>query len=213
MKKVFILLLFPFYAFSQEAELSGVVTYFFNHSQGNKPDIGAKVYLIDSSLNPTFDFQSFNNFMYGRFYRNIYFSYLENESTYKKIINENKNKKGYKEFNEEGKIKAEKARKMADEQYVQMTYYGVETQEKFDSLDKKCLYTIYKIDQNNPQLKVVNSTGSFSFKLKSGTYYILVISGNRKNINMTESTGKIYCEKIVIKENTNKDFSYNFELY
>ena len=213
MKKIFILLLFPFYSFAQEVELSGVVTYFFNHSQGNKPDIGAKIYLIDSVLNPSFDFQSLHNFMYGRFYRNIYFSYLENENVYKKIINENKNKKGYKEFNEEGKIKAEKARKMADEQYAQMINYGVETQEKFDSLDKKCLYAIYKIDQNNPQLKTVNSTGSYSFKLKPGTYYILVISGNRKNINMTESTGKIYCEKIIIKENENKDFSYNFELY
>lgn len=213
MKQILILLLFPFYSFAQEAELSGVVTYFFNDYQGNKPDIGAKVYIIDSSANPNFDFQSLYNFRYGTFYRNLYFRYLEIAKVHEKTITDYGKKKLYKEIVENSRIKAEEAKSMAQSHYRQMEKYGVETNEKYDSLDKRCSFIIYKIDKNNSQLKTVNGVGSYSLKIQPRVYYILLISENRKSLNMTESTGKIYCEKIRIKENESKDVSFNFELY
>lgn len=46
MKKfLFILLLLSTFSFSQNVELKGVVTYFFNQNLGYKPDVGAKMYI------------------------------------------------------------------------------------------------------------------------------------------------------------------------
>lgn len=213
MKPLFVFLLFPFFSIAQEAELNGVVTYFFNDYQSNKPDIGAKVYLIDSSSNPNFDFQTLYNFRYGSFYRNLYSRYLEIEKINENIIKEYGKKKLYKQIVDDSKLKAEEARSKSKNYYSEMEKYGVETKEKYDSLDKKCVFMIYKIDQSNSLLKSVNGVGSYSFKLKPGIYYVLMISKNRTSLNMTESTGKIYCEKLRIKENESKDISYNFELY
>ncbi len=213
MKLLFILLFLPFFSIAQKTELNGVVTYFFNDYQGNKPDIGAKVYLIDSSSNPSFDFQAIYDFKYGSFYRYLYSRYLEIEKVNENIIKEYGKKKLYKQIVDDSKLKAEEARSKAKGHYSEMEKYGVENKEKFDSLDKKCTLMIYKMEQNNPIIKTVNGIGSYNFNISPGVYYVLIISKNRVAINMTESTGRVYCEKLRIKENESKDISYNFELY
>lgn len=40
---------FSFHGYSQKGKIKGVVTYFFNEYQGNKPDLGAEVYVVDSA--------------------------------------------------------------------------------------------------------------------------------------------------------------------
>ncbi len=52
MKKIiftFLLCAFSFLSYSQTT-VSGVITYYFNQYQGNKPDLGASVTLIDSAI-------------------------------------------------------------------------------------------------------------------------------------------------------------------
>ena len=52
MKLLLCLLLAPFFSLAQQkpsATIKGVVTYFFNTSQGDKPDIGAKVFIVDTA--------------------------------------------------------------------------------------------------------------------------------------------------------------------
>ena len=56
MKKALLLCLLPFCASAQKVatpvryELRGVVTYFFNENQGNKPDIGAKAFIVRATV-------------------------------------------------------------------------------------------------------------------------------------------------------------------
>lgn len=42
-------------AHSQKGKIQGVITYFFNDYQGNKPDLGAEVYIVDSAKCPKYD--------------------------------------------------------------------------------------------------------------------------------------------------------------
>ncbi len=210
--QILICITLPFYINAQNAEINGVVTYFFNTYQGNKPDIGAKVYLIDSSSNIDFDFEVLTNFRYGSLYRNLHFQYLEIKKVNDNIITTYGKKKMYKQIVETSKIKSEEASKLAAKYYIEMERYQVETKEKFDSLDKKCMFMVYKMDQSKSILKTIDGMGSYSAKLIPGVYYVLIISQNRKDLNMTESTGRIYCEKIQLKDYESKNVSYNFEL-
>lgn len=40
--------------FAQKAKIHGVITYFFNDFQGDKPDLGAHVYAVDSTKCPNY---------------------------------------------------------------------------------------------------------------------------------------------------------------
>ena len=78
MKKIiFSILLFgiTLFGFSQTT-VSGIVTYYFNEYQGNKPDIGASVTLIDSAEVKNFDYKLYENYHYGKFYQSIYLLHL-----------------------------------------------------------------------------------------------------------------------------------------
>jgi len=59
MKKLLFYLLFtPLFSLAQEkssATIKGVVTYYFNSYQGDKPDLGAKIYIVDSSKFKEYD--------------------------------------------------------------------------------------------------------------------------------------------------------------
>lgn len=45
----------PFIGFSQKGKIKGVITYFFNNYQGDKPDLGAEVYVVDSAKCPKYN--------------------------------------------------------------------------------------------------------------------------------------------------------------
>ena len=69
MKKIiftFLLCAFSLLSYSQTT-VSGVITYYFNQYQGNKPDLGASVTLIDSATVKNFDYK-----LYEKFYWNKY---------------------------------------------------------------------------------------------------------------------------------------------
>lgn len=55
-----------------KSTIKGVVTYFFNKYQGDKPDLGAQVWLIDSTKANGYNQPLSDTFYYGYFYRNLY---------------------------------------------------------------------------------------------------------------------------------------------
>ena len=101
-----------------------------------------------------------------------------------------------------------------EEFYGEMTKYNIETDEKFNELDKKVLYSYSKIiNKEDIITRTINANGDYSIPVKGGTYYVLFISKNRTGSSMSEALGQIYCEKIKIKESKTKDVSYNFDLF
>lgn len=45
----------PSILFAQKAKIRGVITYFFNEHQGNKPDLGAEVFAVDTAKCPKYN--------------------------------------------------------------------------------------------------------------------------------------------------------------
>lgn len=200
-----------FFGFSQTT-VSGVVTYYFNEYQGNKPDIGASVTLIDSAKVKNFDYKLYENYHYGKFYQNLYFSSQARYEKYLEAFKKTEGKKKYAEDNETFKKGMEDAKKDMDRQMEQIVLYNSETPEKAAKITTDLYMQLLKLDDDLPK-KTVDGNGNYSLNVKPGVYYVLIKSKNRtSSYDILEGDGKIYIKKIKISENENKDVSLNFEI-
>jgi len=200
-------------SFSQNSKIEGVVTYFFNKYQGDKPDIGAKVYLVDSIQNPDFDFNLYKKFLKAKSNRSMFISYSNLYSSYQELAAKYEGKKRYvNEYNDYIK-KRDEDKEEAEKYYKEIINDGVETDEKFGTFDNLTFSSYYPaIHKDNIIVKTIGANGDYSIPVNHGTYYVFIVSGNRTGLTRSEILGKIYCSKVVVKENEIKDVSHNFEL-
>jgi len=215
MKKIYILffVFIPFIGISQNSTITGVVTYFFNKYQGNKPDIGAEVFILDSIQNPEFDYDLYLKFHNAQFYRSLYSSYLVLRAQDDELLKFYGNKKRYAAQIEAKEKDRADVQKYIDEYYAKMIKYDAETKEKFDTIDKTNFDTYYKvIHKDIVTVKAIGANGDYSVRVKPGVYYVFIRSKNRTGLNSSEMLGKIYCKKINIKDGQSKDVSYNFDV-
>ena len=137
---------------TQEGKIFGVVTYFFNDNYGDKPDVGAMVCIVDSAKFPEFNLATVDTFQHANFYKNIYLDY-------KSMGN--------------GKV--------PNDVTELVKKYNIEDKTAFDSLDHRASKNIFRLIYTKDVMKtVVNGSGSYSIKVKPGTYYVCIKSNNRK---------------------------------
>lgn len=207
----FIFCIFSLFNYSQTS-LSGVISYYFNEYQGNKPDLGASVTLIDSAKVKNFDFTLYEKYHYGKFYQKMYFSALERYESYSQAYKKTEGKKKMLEQNETFKKEIEDAQKDMERHQKQIEFYQYETTEKAAKISMNLYLQLLKLDDDLPK-KTVDANGNYSLVVKPGIYYVLIKSKNRTNsYDFIESNGKIYIKKIKISENENKDVSHNFDI-
>jgi hypothetical protein len=199
--------------FAQTSSVKGVVTYFFNKYQGDKPDLGAKVYLIEMKEASFINKKVIDSFIDGKFYRRLYFDYVGFASTYEKAMKQYEGKKKYKTEYDELKKKYDDVVKERDEHFSRMESLGVETKEKFDSLDLRVVNIIARITDKNSSMITVDATGGYSFNVKPGSYFVYIVSKNRNSLSVSEVSGKIFLKQIEVKDNQTIDVSTNFDLY
>lgn len=163
--------------------ISGVITYYFNKNYGDKPDVGAKIYIADSLKVTDFNIEVVDSFHYASFYKSRY-------STYKAL----------------GKV--------PDDIAKQVEKYSLDDKLAYDSLDKRAAISLFKIEYAKDVVKtVVDGNGNYSVKLKPSTYYVYVTSNNRTGLSITEGSGKVKCEKVIVKNGVDANMSCNFSIY
>lgn len=170
-----------------EGKIAGVVTYYFNENYGDKPDVGAKVLVIDALKVPDFKYSTVDSFMYANTYKNLYDSYA-----------------------------AERKSKIPDNVSKVVKEYGVDTKAGFDALDNRAEDELDKIRFSNIiycTKLVVDGNGTFSANVPPRKYYVIVTSNNRTGRSMTEIMGKIYFEKVEVKSGGTSNFNAKFDLY
>jgi hypothetical protein len=169
----------------QEGKIYGVITYFFNKNYGDKPDVGAKVFIVDSSKVSGFDISLLDSFHYGNSYRQMYLSYKSMKMD------------------------------VPIEVMNQVKKYNVENKTSFDSLDYRTYRSVFGKIQISKYVKetVIDGVGNYSLNVLPGTYYVYIKSNNRKGSSITEISGKVRCFKIIVKDGNETNVSYNFGLY
>lgn len=214
MKKIIIALvvLFASYGYSQN-KIKGVVTYYFNEYQGNKPDIGALVSVVDSTKIKNFDFDLWTNYNFGKGYRKIYSDYSKIYNNYEYLYNSTLGKKKKLVDNERYKLAMEDAKKSMEENLVILEKYNSETDDKFKNIDKMLFPTLFQfVNGKEPFIQsTVDGVGNYSISVKPGVYYVYIKSKNRTGLTITDASGITYIQKIKIKD-IDKDVSHNFEI-
>jgi hypothetical protein len=165
-----------------QGSIFGVVTYFFNKNFGDKPDVGAEVYIIDSIKVPDFNLELVDSFYYTNTYKNLYLEYKSMGKVPDDIM------KKVEKYHLDDKIAIDSLDKSATTNIFKIIY------------SKDVIKT------------VVDGIGNYSVKLKPGTYYVHIKSNNRKGMSMTEAMGKVKCQKVIVKEGGDINVSYNFGL-
>ena len=168
---------------TQEGRIFGVVTYYFNANYGYKPDVGAGIYVIDSVKSPYFKPETIDSLQLGSAYRGLYLSYPKR------------------------RVPAD-VLKHAEE-------YNVVNEASYKSLDSRAssITTMMEVGDKNLIKTIADGSGNYSLKVKPGTYYVCIKSSNRTAATVTEITGKVYYKKIIIKEGSETNLNYKFEVY
>lgn len=209
---LFLTLALPMLAYSQ-ATVGGVVTYYFNQYQGDKPDLGAKVLLVDSAKIEAFDAKVVEDFLFAKSYRQLQAVTMENHKYYSRLVASTKGKKRQQEAHDKHKADMAGTQKSLDEINAALVRLGADTDEKFEAMDEKATQMLGKIKTDNSSQKTVDGSGNYSFNVTPGTYYVYISSKNRTGLNLTEVLGMVYLKKVRVAENDSKDVSHNFALY
>lgn len=213
MKKYFlILIVLPFVSFAQ-SKISGVVTYYFNEYQGDKADIGSKVYILSGTIISKEQIASVDSFQTGKFYRNLYSKYTVMKANYFPLVKQYEGKKRFKEKYEENKLYYNNLDKSATEYYNECIKYGVETDEKFKALDERVFKILRLLPESAIAKTTVDGVGNYSISIVPGVYYILIVSKNRTGSTISDVMGKFYLKQVEVKSNEQVDKSYLFDLY
>lgn len=213
-KLILILALLSISLGHSQAKIKGVVTYFFNDYQGNKPDLGATIVVVDTSQVKKFDYQLWNKYKNAKLYRHMYSNYKKIYDGYEHMYNETLNKKKRKEENEKYKAQMDDAQKYMNEYSKTLEKYDSETDEKFKNIDNSLFPMFFPfLTAEDPFIKTtVDGSGNYSINVKPGVYYVYIKSKNRTGLTVTDALGITYLEKITVKDN-DKDVSTNFEMY
>lgn len=217
MKKITLLIILSFALsnINAQSKVSGVVTYFFNDYQGNKPDLGATVYVIDSTK-----IKDFDEIIYYKYYSAMVNKKIA--ASYEKMINdlEESNKKYgkskyYKSEYDKNLSFINEFKEKRDGANNDLIKSGFETKEKFDELDRISRKNFYSLETNSEKegyKTTVDAVGKYEINIEPGIYYILIKSNGRKALSVTEIGGKIFYKKIKVIKDRVIDVSTNFTL-
>lgn len=175
----------PLWAFTQEpGHISGKVTFVFNKFQGEQPDNGAKVYILDSASAGNFSMDLADSFYYAAFYLGLQREYLDNHQDLPDNLQESIEKS------------------------------GAGNQKVFDDMDRRNASQLFDLVANaNIRSVAANDAGAYSYPLAAGTYYILIQSNGRTGMNTTENQGMVRVRKVKIVNGQVVDFSCKFGPY
>jgi hypothetical protein len=203
-----------------QSKISGVITYYFNNNLGDKPDLGATVYLVPFDSVNEKDITLINDMIKLNALNSKL--YLFTESTKMETLN-------YEHYKKQ-KLKLESKNKVNSDSY----FYAKEYVENYEFKKEMRGKTLNEVDkfQNIYDLKtsdgdaysayistivkavdktVVDGAGNYGLEAANGEYYVIIKSKNRKGSDILNLQGRNYIEKINLNKNLN--VSHNFGLY
>jgi hypothetical protein len=208
------LLLLSVSSSGQIATVSGVVTYQFNSNVGNRPDLGAEVYLIDSAkVSGKIDFTVLDTSQRVKSFEATQRSYekvaLQYEEMARQLKNDSRSKLMYEDRVKDALKKRQEVAVWTDS----IQRYG--SNGDLSALDRNVRVhrMLLSLDQGNSIKKNVDANGNYSIITSPGIYYVFIKSKNRTSTSgLLEKSGNVYFQRVELKDGQRKDVSYNFSL-
>lgn len=179
-------------SFAQTGTIKGVITYYFNQNYGFKPDVGAKISVL-SEANYKILLQKVD-------------SCLANIATYESnlILAKDLMDKSENELNALSPFtKSKKIKEFKDKYEASKRNYEKEKEFVINAnMCRNIVFDKFQANANDFEKTIADGSGNYSFKLEPGNYGIL-LSSKQKIGNIIKG--------IIIKENKDTDFSYQFD--
>ncbi len=167
-----------------DGNVRGVVTYYLTKQNVTKPDVGARVTIVDSASVPDFNLAVVDTFHFGNSYLEIYNQYKLNHAKVPRDIPE------------------------------QMMVWKSDTKTTFDLLTRRAYKEINTLKKAENQIKsTTDDKGLFNVTLKPGTYYVYIISNYATGETIMDLDGKVFCKKVHIKSKNESFVRSSFDVF
>lgn len=213
MKKLLLLLISAifFCGCSKPGIVEGVVTYFFNEYQGDKPDIGATVYAtqaVTDDIEAFLHARSVNDMILSG--EALIDSYLSGIAAYEDML---KSPYATKEMKDRYQENISEYREKIKKQEESIEGYTKLPEEKFDGLGSKAYKQFLSIEVEAETVSVtVDGSGRYNMVLPKGAHTVLFVSKGRQKTNILEVGGQLILRKVSVDSNSRQDISVNFNI-
>ena len=165
--------------------IKGVVTSHLRKNTGNKPDVGAKIYVINVNDLDNTDTLTISNFIFAR-------------SVELKLLN----------------LEGMSLEEYENYKYRELSKVDAETRGKLNLLHENAVMAVNKIRDNVKTIKLIaDGNGSFLKTLKPGIYYILIESNEKSDLILMEHIRNIKTFRIRLGSGDEEMISADFDEY
>lgn len=202
----------PFSIHAQSTStISGAVSYFFNDNSGNKPDIGANVYILKFPGNlPLYD--TLDRYKEVKEFRQLIKSAAEWAEKCTQLAKRYKKKKKDKDKFDRYNTEVGIAVKDEHDFNTRLKTMGIQSESDFDSLDKHTNIAVSVLKYSSILKTTVDTVGNFNLKVKPGRYFILFESNYRTYTSVTESMGQIKYIMVDVDDGETKNVAATFDI-
>jgi len=196
-------------------KLSGVVTYYHNDYLGDRPDLGAKVILLDSSQISNQAIETISEFMIIKEYQSQLLSYqlmiVGTQETVDFYSHKRRRKKHKAEL-EESEQMLNRFRGEELELKSKLAEFGVDSEDKFRAKDIEVSNILFAINRiRDAKRAAVDAIGKYELELQKGKNYLFIVSNNRTQLNLSENEGMLFFKTINILKDEDKFVNHNFK--
>jgi hypothetical protein len=191
----------------EPGKLSGVVTYFFNKNFGDKPDVGANIYILNSndidsnSIKHLAEIGVISTFYYGveDFKRSMKSDSIEVATS------------PYADIRDMYKQSMEQDKSLIETYQSSLDRYNIKSEDDFNRFDQSAHDELESF-KNNKQVStfVVDGNGNFSTMLPPGKYWVLIESNHREGQSKTELLHQIHLKSVEVVTEKEKTVNANF---
>ncbi len=177
-----------------DGKLSGVATYYFNENYGDKPDVGAKIYIVNSDSVKVNFIEDF-----GRAKSSM--GLIESQEHLKSSLNSiietytiSLNKPYY------TKKEKDEKRKAIEEYQTQLAGIDIDTSyaQKYQDIGDSAFLQIIDL-QNKSKIFIADGAGTYSTNLRPNKYFVLIQSNHRNGNTLADYKGQIYFQSVTIE--------------
>lgn len=191
--------------------VSGTATHAYNRNAPAQPDAGAKLYLFKYEGDAISIYESINNFLNAKNYRESNNDAGRMITVYKDSADVIKGRRKYEKEYAAFQQKIEEIRSASTDRTAKLQALNAETNVKFDAFDQQTARALSQSKLKAADMRAVaDAAGKFTITASPGKYAVMVISNNRTGFTTTEAPGEIFLMQTEIKEGETVNVNAHF---
>ncbi len=186
-----------------DGKLSGVVTYYFNANYGDKPDVGAKIYIANRNDVDSSKVTAIEKYIAAKIYMRIIEQNMTMITLDSSVLQSDNDflKSPYSSADQKERYKNAIANRQKDiagnqinieKNWTRLKEIKINSEKDYDHLSELASAQVmdFKISKYS-QSFIADGAGSYSTNLTPGKYFVLIVSNHREGHSSAELLGQL----------------------